>query len=119
MFYPAKTFFTVFWFCRWQEIKCWEIPPGQGSLRLLYSTVFSRISMLSANTVIIPPTAIYFSFQTTCKPPELCVRVDSLQPQISITPCFMNGKKERQGINLKTGQSKAENSNVWCLAICF
>lgn len=68
--------------------------------------------MLSANTVIIPPTAIYFSFQTTCKPPELCVRVDSLQPQISITPCFMNGKKERQGINLKTGQSKAENSNV-------
>lgn len=68
--------------------------------------------MLSANTVIIPPTAIYFSFQTTCKPPELCVRVDSLQPQISITPCFMNGKKERQGINMKTGQSKAENSNV-------
>lgn len=56
--------------------------------------------MLSANTVIIPPTAIYPHFQTTWEPPELCVSVDSLQPQIKIAPCFMNGQKEMQGINL-------------------
>lgn len=56
--------------------------------------------MLSANTVIIPPTAIYPHFQTTWEPPELCVSVDSLQPQIKIAPCFMNGQKEMQEINL-------------------
>lgn len=72
--------------------------------------------MLSADTVIIPPTAVYFSLQTTCKPPELCVKVDSLQPQINITLCFMNGKKEMQGIHFKTGQSEAENSHV--LVLC-
>lgn len=56
--------------------------------------------MLSANTVITPPTAIYSHFQTTWESPELCVSVDSLQPQIKIPPCFMNGQKEVQGINL-------------------
>lgn len=71
---------------------------------------------VSAVTVINPPTAIYFSFQTTCKSPELCVRVDPWQPQINITLCFMNEKKETQGIHLKAEQSKAGNSNI--LVLC-
>lgn len=53
--------------------------------------------MLSANTVIIPPTAIYSHFQTTWEPPELCVSVDSLQSQIKIPPWFMNGQKKSAG----------------------
>lgn len=72
----------------------------------------SSLHSLHANTVFIPPAAIDYSFQTTCKPPELCVRADSLQPQINITLWFVNGKKEMQGINMKR-----QNSNV--LVLCL
>lgn len=43
------------------------------------------------------------------------MRVDPWQPQIDITLCFMNEKKETQGIHPKAEQSKAENSNVLVL----
>lgn len=81
-----------------------RIPEAALQLRAL------RNRHVSAITVINPPTAIYFSFQTTCESPELCVRVDPWQPQINITLCFMNEKKETQGIRLKAEQSKAGNS---------
>lgn len=87
-----------------------RIPEAALQLRAL------RNRHVSAVTVINPPTAIYFSFQTTCKSPELCVRVDPWQPQINITLCFMNEKKETQGIHLKAEQSKAGNSNI--LVLC-
>lgn len=80
-----------------------RIPEAALQLRAL------RNRHVSAVTVINPPTAIYFSFQTTCESPELCVRVDPWQPQINITLCFMNEKKETQGIHLKAEQSKAGN----------
>lgn len=87
-----------------------RIPEAALQLRAL------RNRHVSAVTVINPPTAIYFSFQTTCESPELCVRVDPWQPQINITLCFMNEKKETQGIHLKAEQSKAGNSNI--LVLC-
>lgn len=67
-----------------------------------------RITVLSATAASNPPTTIYCSFQSTCRPPELCVRADLRQPQINITFCLMNGgkkkKKEMQGIHLEHPQ---------------